>query len=542
MPSEILPEYAALARHHVVIGDRHLRALYADDPKRAERMVVRLDDLRFDFARHRVTDETIALLVAFAKARGVEAARAGLFAGEHLNTTEDRAVLHMALRDPDGRLTALDEGARQEVADERARMARFVARVHEHDWRGHTGEPIRAVVNLGIGGSDLGPAMVTEALTPDHRPDLRVSFVSNVDGAHLHQTLARLDPATTLFIVASKSFTTEETLCNAHSARRWLLASGAGPRAVAKHFVALSTNEAGVKAFGIDPANMFRFWDWVGGRFSLWSVIGMPIALATSMATFDALCAGAHAADRHFVEAPLEANIPALMALLGWWYGEFFGVRAHAVLPYDQNLARLPAYLQQAEMESNGKRITTRGEDVAGPTCPVIFGEPGTNGQHAFYQLLHQGTQVIPADFAVAAEARHPLDHHHRLLLANCFAQAEALARGRTADEVRATLGAGDAGLVAHRTFPGNRPSSLFLYQRLDAGALGRLIALYEHKIFVQGVLWGVNSFDQWGVELGKVLARAIAPSLEPDAAVLAADPSTAAGIAAVKVMRGERG
>lgn len=541
MRPDQLPEYDALARHHAEIGERHLRSLYADDPGRAERFAVWLDDLRFDFARHRVTAETVELLVAFANARGVEAARAGLFGGAHVNSTEDRAVLHMALRDPDGKLTGLDAAARAEVAEERARMARFVARIHEHDWKGHTGAPIRDVVNLGIGGSDLGPAMVTEALTPDQRADVRVHFVSNVDGAHLHHTLARLDPASTLFVVASKSFTTEETLTNARSARRWLLASGAGPRAVAKHFVALSTNEAGVKAFGIDPANMFRFWDWVGGRFSLWSVIGLPIALATSMATFDALCEGAHAADRHFVEAPLGENIPALMALLGWWYGEFFGVRAHAVLPYDQLLARLPAYLQQAEMESNGKRVTRDGEPVGGPTCPVIFGEPGTNGQHAFYQLLHQGTQLIPADFLVAAEARHPLDHHHRLLLANCFAQAEALARGRTADEVRAKLGEGDAGLVAHRTFPGNRPSSVFLYRRLDAQALGRLVALYEHKIFVQGVLWGVNSFDQWGVELGKVLARAIAPSLEPDAAVTVEDPSTRVAIEVVKAMRGER-
>lgn len=540
MRPDELPEYAALARHHAEIGARHLRDLYADDPDRAEQMAVWLDDLRFDYARHRVTGETVKLLAAFARARGVEDARAAMLRGDAINSTEGRAVLHTALRDPDGVLGGLDDAARAEVAEERARMAAFVERVQQGEWLGHDGQSISDVVNLGIGGSDLGPAMVTEALAPDRRGPA-VHFVSNVDGAHLHRTLHRLDPARTLFVVASKSFTTQETLTNARSARRWLLASGAGPRAVAKHFVALSTNEEGVRAFGIDPANMFRFWDWVGGRFSLWSVIGLPIALATSMQTFDELCAGAHAVDVHFRDAPLEENIPALMALLSWWYTEFFGVKAHAVLPYDQLLARLPAYLQQAEMESNGKRVTRDGAPVAGATCPVIFGEPGTNGQHAFYQLLHQGTQIIPADFLVAAEARHPLDHHHRLLLANCFAQAEALARGRTADEVRAGLGKEGEALVAHRTFPGNRPSSLFLYRRLDAATLGKLIALYEHKIFVQGVLWGVNSFDQWGVELGKVLAKAIAPSLEPDAAVTVDDPSTAVAIDVVKAMRGER-
>ncbi len=538
------PAYAALAAHFEAIGPRHLRDLFAADARRVERCVLDIDGLRYDYSRQRVTPETVKLLAALARERGVEAFRDAMFAGEPVNLTEGRAVLHMALRDPNGALTPKPLAA--EAQAERARMATLVERIHSGAWRGFTGQRITDVVNIGIGGSDLGPAMVVEALTPDHRPSLRSWFVSNVDGAHLHQTLAQLNPERTLFIVASKSFTTQETLQNAHSARRWLIEALGDEAAVAKHFVALSTNTEAVKAFGIDPANTLRFWDWVGGRFSLWSAIGLSIALATSMQTFDALCAGAHAMDRHVVEAPLEANLPALMALFGWWYAEFFGFAAHGVLPYDQNLARLPAYLQQAEMESNGKRVRRDGRPVAGATCPIVFGEPGTNGQHAFYQLLHQGTHVVPVDFLVAAEARHPLDAHHRLLLANCFAQAEALALGRTEDEVRAQMeAAGMASadierLAAHRTFPGNRPSATFMYRRLDAFTLGRLIAAYEHKIALQGALWGVNSFDQWGVELGKVLARGIAPDLAPDAgAITAADPATAAAIAAARALRG---
>ncbi len=544
MPSPDAAAHAALLKHFAAIGPRHLRDLFADDPKRAERCVVRLGDLRYDYSRHRVTPETVKRLAALARARGVEAFRDALFAGEPINLTEGRAVLHMALRDPDGALTP--PAAAAEARAERAKMAALVERVHTGDWRGHTGRVITDVVNIGIGGSDLGPAMVVQALTPDHRLGLRAHFVSNVDGAHLHQTLARLEPDTTLFIVASKSFTTQETLRNAHTARRWLVEAMGAEAAVARHFVALSTNIDAVKAFGVDPANTLRFWDWVGGRFSLWSSIGLSIALATSMETFDRLCAGAHAMDRHFVEAPLEANIPALMALIGWWYVELFGFAAHAVLPYDQNLARLPAYLQQAEMESNGKRVRRDGAPIEGMTCPVLFGEPGTNGQHAFYQLLHQGTHVVPADFLIAAEARHPLDDHHRLLLANCFAQAEALAMGRTEGEVRAQMASDGIApddidrLAPHRTFPGNRPSATFLYRRLDAFTLGSIIAAYEHKIAVQGALWGVNSFDQWGVELGKVLAKGIAPDLEPGALVTAADPATAATIRAARALRGE--
>lgn len=536
------PEYAALRAHYADLDKRHLRDLFAADPKRATRCVARLDDLRYDYSRHRVTPETIRLLAALARARGVESRRAAMFAGEPINHTEGRAVLHTALRDPDAALTPPEAAGLANA--QRAEMAALVGRIHSGDWKGHTGARITDVVNLGIGGSDLGPAMVTAALAPDHRSDLRVHFVSNVDGAHLHDTLAPLAPERTLFIVASKSFTTQETLTNAHSARRWLLDALHDARAVARHFVALSTNLEAVEAFGIDPRNTLAFWDWVGGRFSLCSVIGLSVALATSMQTFNALCAGAHAVDRHFAEAPLEENIPALMALIGWWYTEFFGFGAHAVLPYDQRLARLPAYLQQAEMESNGKRTARDGTPVQSPTAPILFGEPGTNGQHAFYQLLHQGTHVVPADFLVAAEPRHPLDGHHRLLIANCLAQSEALARGRTADEVRIALAAEGLApdaierLTPHRTFPGNRPSATLVYRTLDADTLGRIIALYEHKIFVQGVMWDVNSFDQWGVELGKVLARGIAPDLEDGAEITAADPATAEAIRAIRALR----
>lgn len=536
------PAYAALAAHFDTIGPQHLRDLFADDPRRVERCVLTVDGLRYDYSRQRVTPETVKRLAALARERGVDDFRRRLFAGEPLNSTEGRAVLHMALRDPDGSLTPPERAA--EARAERARMRALVERIHGGAWRGFTGQRITDVVNLGIGGSDLGPAMVVQALTPDHRPGLRAHFVSNVDGAQLHQTLAHLRPDSTLFIVASKSFSTEETLQNARSARAWLVKAMGDEAAVARHFVALSTHVEAVKAFGIDPDNILRFWDWVGGRFSLWSAIGLSIALATSMETFDALCAGAHAMDRHALEAPFEANIPALMALIGWWYTEFFGFGAHGVLPYDQNLARLPAYLQQAEMESNGKRVRRDGSAVDGMTCPIVFGEPGTNGQHAFYQLLHQGTHIVPVDLLVAAEARHPLDAHHRLLLANCFAQAEALAMGRSADEVRAQMAAtGMAAdeierLVPHRTFPGNRPSATLMYARLDAFTLGRIIAAYEHKIAFQGALWGVNSFDQWGVELGKVLARGIAPDLAPGAGAIGArDPATAAAIAAARAL-----
>lgn len=538
------PAYAALVAHHADMGPRHLRDLFADDARRVERCTLAVDGLRYDYSRHRVTPETVKLLAALARSRGVEAFRDAMFAGEPVNLTEGRAVLHMALRDADGGLTPPAQAA--EARAERARMAKLVERIHSGAWRGYTGQRITDVVNLGIGGSDLGPAMVVQALAPDLRPGLRAHFVSNVDGAHLHQTLTHLRPDATLFIVASKSFTTQETLQNARSARRWLVDAMGDEAAVAKHFVALSTNTEAVAAFGIDPAHTLRFWDWVGGRFSLWSAIGLSIALATSMQTFDALCAGAHAMDRHFAEAPLEANLPALMALIGWWYTEFFGFGAQAVLPYDQNLARLPAYLQQAEMESNGKRIRRDGRPVDGMTCPIIFGEPGTNGQHAFYQLLHQGTHVVPADFLIAAEPRHPYDDHHRLLLANGFAQAEALAMGRTEAEVRRQMASDGVApdvidaIAPHRSFPGNRPSATLLYRRLDAFTLGRLIAAYEHKIAVQGALWGINSFDQWGVELGKLLARGIAPDLAPGAdAITARDPATAAAIAAAREMRG---
>ncbi|MCB9524611.1 MAG: glucose-6-phosphate isomerase [Myxococcales bacterium] len=531
MPSlTALPEFAALRAHRDRVGDVPVLAHFAADPQRFAHLSVRLDDLLADFSKHRLTPETLRLLVALARIRGVEARRDAMFAGEKINATEGRAVLHTALRAPKGRVVEVDgQDVVPEIHAVLDRVAAFVERVRSGEWKGHTGREITDVVNLGIGGSDLGPVMVSEALWPDHHERLKVHFVSNVDGGHLHRTLRRLDPATTLFIVASKTFTTIETLTNAGSAKAWLLASGAPVSAVAKHFAALSTNAEGVAAFGIDTANMFPFWDWVGGRYSVWSAIGTPVALAVGMDKFRQFLAGAHAMDEHFRTAPLEKNIPALMALIGAWYSHFFDAETTAVLPYDQGLHRLPAYLQQADMESNGKFVTLEGERVDYPTGPVVFGEPGTNGQHAFYQLIHQGTRLIPCDFIAAANPRHPVPVHHELLLANCFAQTEALMVGRDADAAKAEVaGHPDAErLWPHKVFEGNRPSTTLLFRELDAFSLGRLVALYEHKIFVQGALWGINSFDQWGVELGKVLAKRLQPKLA-GGDLSAHDPSTA--------------
>ncbi|MBL8705512.1 MAG: glucose-6-phosphate isomerase [Rhodospirillales bacterium] len=513
--------WAALAAHRDQLHGQDLRQMFAADPGRAEKLSLRLGDLLLDFSKNWLTADTMGLLCGLASAADVRGGIARMVGGERINATENRAVLHVALRNRSNAPILVDgEDVMPAVNAVLAQMRDFCERVRGGQWKGATGQTIDAVVNIGIGGSDLGPRMVVDALAPYAKPGLASHFVSNVDGADMARTLAKCDPARTLFVIASKTFTTQETMANAATARAWLVAK-LGDKAVAHHFVAVSTNVEVVAAFGIDTANMFRFWDWVGGRFSLWSAIGLPIALAIGMDRFEELLAGAHAMDQHFREAPLERNLPATLALIGIWNTNLLGCETHAVLPYDQGLARLPAYLQQAEMESNGKAVTLAGQPVARGTAPVLFGEPGTNGQHAFYQLLHQGTRVVPADFIAAAQSHYDLPGHQAMLLANFLAQTEALMRGKTADEVRSELTAqglsGDAleAAIPHRVFQGNRPSNSILVRKLDPHTLGMLIALYEHKIFVQGLVWGINSFDQWGVELGKQLANRILPELK---------------------------
>ncbi|MEE2789545.1 MAG: glucose-6-phosphate isomerase, partial [Myxococcota bacterium] len=516
-----LKSFRMLESLHAETASRHLLDQFVEDPTRSDRYCLSLDGLRFDFSKHRIDDRILSALVGLANECKLAEHRSKFFAGARINETEQRAVLHMALRNMSERPFHVDGAdVTALVTEERQKMSRFVERIHSGAWRGYTGRRITHIVNLGIGGSDLGPAMIYEALWPYHRPDIQVSFVSNVDGTHLHQTLEGVDPETCLFIIASKSFTTQETLTNAQSARRWFLNSGASEADISRHFVALSTNTTAVTAFGIDAENMFKFWDWVGGRFSVWSVIGLSVALGIGMDHFNALLSGAHTVDQHFETAPFSENIPVIMALLGIWYVNFYGCRAHAVLPYDQGLARFAAYLQQAEMESNGKSVGRDGQRVQWATNPVVFGEPGTNGQHAFYQLLHQGTTMIPADFIVPLTPAHDLDEHHTLLLANCLAQSEALMVGRSAADVKDALSVEGLDesriemLAPHKVFDGNRPSSTIVLDRLDPKRLGMLVALYEHKIFTQGVIWGIYSFDQWGVELGKKLAKTIASAL----------------------------
>ncbi len=527
--------WRALEAHHREHSGVHLRALLGDDPDRFDRLSRRLDDILVDFSKHRVTDETLRLLLDLARELDLAGWFERMFAGEPINLTEGRAVLHVALRNRSNRPILVDgKDVMPAVNRVLAKMRRFTESVRSGGWRGFTGKRVTDVVNIGIGGSDLGPVMVTEALRPFWKPGMRVHFVSNIDGTHLAETLKRVDPETVLFTVASKTFTTQETITNARSARAWLVDALGDEVAVARHFVALSTNAEQVAAFGIDTDNMFEFWDWVGGRYSLWSAIGLPIALVLGMDRFEELLAGAHDVDEHVRTAPLEDNIPLLMGLLGIWYHNFFGAETHAILPYDQYLHRFAAYFQQGDMESNGKGVDRDGRPIDGYTTgPVIWGEPGTNGQHAFYQLIHQGTRLIPADFLAPAHSHNPLGEHHPILLANFLAQTEALLRGKTSEEARAELVA--AGLPAerveellpHKVFPGNRPTTSILFDRLDPRTLGRLIALYEHKIFVQGVVWNINSFDQWGVELGKQLARAIQPELAGDAPVTSHDSST---------------
>ena len=531
--------WRALNAHRGHVESRHLRQMFAADPQRFARFSLTVEDLLVDYSKNLITPDTVELLLALARRVDVDRWRAAMFAGEKINNTEDRPALHVALRGPSSRPVGVDgTDVMPGVHDVLNQMRAFTQAVHSGRWTGHTGKPISDVVNLGIGGSDLGPRMAVEALAPYAKPEMRVHFVSNVDGTHIAETLRRLNPETTLFIVASKSFATQETMLNAATARAWLLDSGAPESAVARHFVALSTNAAAVKAFGIALENMFEFWDWVGGRYSLWSAIGLPIALAIGMDGFEALLAGAHAMDEHFRTAPLPENAPVMLALLGVWHINFLGARSHAVLPYDQYLRLLPAYLQQLEMESNGKSVDRDGKPVSYATAPVIWGSAGTDGQHAFHQLLHQGTPLIPADFLAPAESHNPIGEHHEVLIANFLAQTEALMRGKTAAETRIELEAqglsGEAleALLPHRVFPGNRPSTTFFFRKLTPRMLGMLVAMYEHKTFVQGVIWNINSFDQWGVELGKQLATAIRPALQDDDGAAAHDSSTSGLIA----------
>ena len=523
-----LPERSAwkeLSDHCAQVRDIHLRDLFADDPGRGERLALEACGIYLDYSKNRITDATVRLLVRLADESGLRARIDAMFAGEKINVTEDRAVLHVALRAPRGERIAVDGvdvvPAVHEVLD---RMGEFATRVRAGQWRGYTGTPIRNIVNIGIGGSDLGPVMAYEALRHYSARDLTFRFVSNVDGTDFAEATRDLDPAETLFIVSSKTFTTLETMTNAHTARSWLLDALHDDSAIAKHFVAVSTNTAEVEKFGIDVMNMFGFWDWVGGRYSMDSAIGLSTMIAIGPDAFREMLSGFHEIDEHFRTAPFSQNLPVILGLLTVWYSDFFGAQTQAVLPYDQYLKRFPAYLQQLTMESNGKSVTLDGTRVDYDTSPVYWGEPGTNGQHSFYQLIHQGTRLIPADFIGFLHTLNPLGRHHDLLTANVFAQSEALAFGKTAAAVAAE-GTPDW-LVPHRVFEGNRPSNTMLLERLTPAALGKLVALYEHNVFVQGTVWSVNSFDQWGVELGKVLAKKVADELESESE-LAHDSST---------------
>jgi glucose-6-phosphate isomerase len=521
------PAWQALQAHCQEIRGRHLRDLFAADPKRGERLAVEAEGLYLDYSKNRVTDETLRLLIQLARESGLSERIEAMFRGEKINVTENRAVLHVALRAPRNAVIKVDgENVVPKVHEVLDRMSAFCDRVRSADWKGHTGKRIRNVVNIGIGGSDLGPVMAYEALRHYSDRALTFRFVSNIDGTDFTEATLDLDPAETLFIVASKTFTTLETMTNAQTARAWSLRALGDERAVAKHFVAVSTNTAEVTKFGIDPDNMFGFWDWVGGRYSMESAIGLSTMLAIGPAGFREMLAGSHSIDEHFRSQPFERNLPVLMGLLTLWYTDFFGAETVAVLPYDQYLKRFPAYLQQLTMESNGKSVTLDGKPVAYPTGPVYWGEPGTNGQHSFYQLIHQGTRLIPCDLIGFHHSLNPLGEHHDLLMSNVFAQAEALAFGKTADQLRAE-GTPDW-LAPHRTFEGNRPTNVLFADRLTPAMLGKLVALYEHNVFTLGTIWSINSFDQWGVELGKVLAKKIAGELESQSEPpLAHDSST---------------
>ena len=529
------PAWKALASHHAAIKLTHVRDLFAKDDRRFEKFSTEVEGVLVDYSKHRVTEETMKLLLDLARQARVTERRDAMFAGEKINRTEGRAVLHVALRNRSSRPIVVDgKDVMPEVNAVLAKMRKFTDAVRSGAWKGHTGKRITDVVNIGIGGSDLGPVMAAGALRPYWHPEMRAHFVSNVDGTHLVETLRDLDASQTLFIVESKTFTTQETLMNARSARAWLVEKLGSEAAVPKHFVAVSTATEEVRKFGIDTDNMFAFWDWVGGRYSLWSAIGLPIELMVGADDFEAMLAGGHAMDEHFRSAPLEKNVPVILGMLGVWYMNFFGAQTHAILPYDQYLSRFAAYFQQGDMESNGKRVDRKGRFIEDYTTgPIVWGEPGTNGQHAFYQLIHQGTRIIPCDFLAPLETQNPLGKHHEVLLANYFAQTEALMKGKTPEEARAELAAQKLSperieeLVPHKSFPGNRPTTSILFTKLTPRTLGMLIAMYEQKIFVQGVVWDIYSFDQWGVELGKQLAKKIEPELESQGAVSSHDGST---------------
>ena len=526
--------WKALQQHQREIAPQHMRDMFAADPQRFAKFSVRWNDFLLDYSKNRISEQTMSLLFGLAREADLKSRTEEMFTGAKINSTEHRSVLHIALRNRSNTPIMVDGvDVMPSVNKVLDHVRDFTNDVRSGSWKGYTSQPITDIVNIGIGGSDLGPVMVTEALKPYGHPRLNLHFVSNVDGTHISETVKRLNPETTLFIVASKTFTTQETIVNAESAKRWFLEHAHDSSAVAKHFVAVSTNAKAVASFGIDTKNMFEFWDWVGGRYSLWSAIGLSIALSIGMENFEELLLGAHEMDQHFRTATFEKNLPVILGLLGIWYNNFFDAESHAIIPYDQYLYRLAAYFQQGDMESNGKSVTRSGQRVDYSTGPIIWGEPGTNGQHAFFQLLHQGTKLIPVDFLAPAQSQNPIGEHHAILLSNFFAQTEALMKGKTEDEARAELGAAGirgeelSSLLPHKMFPGNRPTNTILFKRLTPRTLGSLIALYEHKIFVQGIIWDVNSFDQWGVELGKQLAKAILPELAGPAQVTGHDSST---------------
>ncbi len=525
--------FSYLANHYIDINEKNLKELFQEDPARFEKFSLYLNDILFDYSKNRINEETMALLIQLAKECKLEEAIAAMFDGEKINETEGRQVLHTALRNKSGKPVLVDgQNVMPQIQAVLDRMKSFTDRILSGSWKGYTGREITDVVNIGIGGSDLGPVMVTEGLKA-YKTRLNVHFVSNVDGTHIAETLNKLDPETTLFLIASKTFTTQETMANAHSAKDWFISTGAQEGDVSKHFAALSTNEQGVAAFGIDTQNMFEFWDWVGGRYSLWSAIGLSISLAVGYDNFEALLTGAYEADEHFRNTPFEENIPVVMALLGIWYNNFFDAESQAILPYDQYLHRFAAYFQQGDMESNGKYVDRNGMRVDYQTGPIIWGEPGTNGQHAFYQLIHQGTKLIPCDFIAPAISHNAIGNHHQLLLSNFFAQTEALMNGKSEEEVVAELQkAGKSTseierLTPFKVFEGNRPTNSILLKEVTPKSLGTLIALYEHKIFAQGIIWNIFSFDQWGVELGKQLANKILPELADGKEVESHDSST---------------
>jgi glucose-6-phosphate isomerase len=532
IPFDQTAAYRKLKTHHKSISKKHLKELFAEDPNRFKKFSLRLGDIVVDYSKNRINGRTLAYLCDLARECQLSDAIEKMFTGDKINATENRAVLHVALRNRSNTPIEVDgKDVMPDVNEVLDKMKGFSEKVRGGEWKGFTGKKITDIVNIGIGGSDLGPVMVTEALKSYGKKGLNVHFVSNVDGTHIAEAVAKLNPETTLFMIASKTFTTQETMANAHSARRWFLETAKDSAYVAKHFVAISTNRTEVEKFGIDPANMFGFWDWVGGRYSLWSAIGLSISCYIGFQNFEQLLAGAHDMDNHFRSARFEKNVPVVLALLGIWYNNFFGADTHAILPYDQYMHRFAAYFQQGDMESNGKYVSRNGEAVDYQTGPIIWGEPGTNGQHAFYQLIHQGTKLIPADFIAPALSHNPIGEHHKMLLSNFFAQTEALMNGKTLDEVVAELGGKSAEEIAKiapfKVFEGNRPTNSILVKKITPRVLGSLIAMYEHKIFVQGVIWNIFSFDQWGVELGKQLANKIYPELQNDWPIESHDSST---------------